>query len=98
MMLVVGAVLGLVQHALSGGRQQSKKGGWYGKDNATTDDDGSRYRRATDSPRWVGSELGIPLDGFLGTFETFVVGLGLVIGMAGLVGYVGSLVRCESAL
>ena len=28
---------------------------------------------------------------FSATFETFVVGLGLVIGMAGLVGYVGSL-------
>ena len=39
---------------------------------------------------WAAS-LGIPLDGFLATFETFVVGLGLVIGMAGLVGYVGSL-------
>ena len=42
--------------------------------------------------------LGIPLDGFLTQFQTFVVGLGLIIGLVGLVGYVGSLVRCESAL
>jgi hypothetical protein len=42
--------------------------------------------------------LGIALDGFIGQFQTFLVGLGLVMGMAGLVGYVGSLVRCESAL
>jgi hypothetical protein len=42
--------------------------------------------------------LGIPLDGFIGSFETFVVGLGLAVGLVGLTGYVGSLVRCESAL
>jgi hypothetical protein len=35
--------------------------------------------------------LGIPLDGFLTTFQTFVVGLGLIIGLVGLAGYVGSL-------
>src|SRR6266852_1973693 len=35
--------------------------------------------------------LGIPLDGFLTQFQTFVVGLGLIIGLVGLVGYVGSL-------
>jgi hypothetical protein len=35
--------------------------------------------------------LGIPLDGFLTTFQTFVVGLGLIMGLVGLVGYVGSL-------
>jgi hypothetical protein len=35
--------------------------------------------------------LGIPLDGFLTTFQTFVVGLGLVMGLVGLTGYVGSL-------
>ncbi|HEY5864019.1 MAG TPA: hypothetical protein VI542_00480 [Candidatus Tectomicrobia bacterium] len=35
--------------------------------------------------------LGIPLDGFIGTFETFVVGLGLLVGLIGLTGYVGSL-------
>ena len=35
--------------------------------------------------------LGIPLDGFLIQFQTFVVGLGLIIGLVGLVGYVGSL-------
>ena len=35
--------------------------------------------------------LGIPLDGFLATFQTFVVGLGLIMGLVGLVGYVGSL-------
>ena len=34
--------------------------------------------------------LGIPLDGFIGTFETFVTGLGLVVGLVGLTGYVGS--------
>jgi hypothetical protein len=35
--------------------------------------------------------LGIPLDAFLATFQTFVVGLGLIMGLVGLVGYVGSL-------
>ncbi len=35
--------------------------------------------------------LGIPLDAFLTTFQTFVVGLGLIMGLVGLVGYVGSL-------
>ena len=35
--------------------------------------------------------LGIPLDGLIGTFETFVVGLGLAVGLVGLTGYVGSL-------
>jgi hypothetical protein len=35
--------------------------------------------------------LGIPLDGFLTTFQTFVVGLGLIMGLVGLTGYVGSL-------
>src|SRR6185436_9862263 len=35
--------------------------------------------------------LGIPLDGFIGSFETFVTGLGLVVGLVGLTGYVGSL-------
>ena len=35
--------------------------------------------------------LGIPLDGFIGSFEVFVTGLGLVIGLVGLTGYVGSL-------
>jgi hypothetical protein len=35
--------------------------------------------------------LGIPLDGFVATFQTFVVGLGLAIGLVGLTGYVGSL-------
>ena len=34
--------------------------------------------------------LGIPLDGFIGTFETFVTGLGLVVGLVGLTGYVGT--------
>jgi len=35
--------------------------------------------------------LGIPLDGFLQTFQTWVVGLGLIMGLVGLVGYVGAL-------
>jgi hypothetical protein len=35
--------------------------------------------------------LGIPLDGFLTTFQTFVVGLGLIMGLVGLTGYIGSL-------
>ena len=35
--------------------------------------------------------LGIPLDGFLTQFQTWVVGLGLIMGLVGLVGYVGSL-------
>ena len=39
---------------------------------------------------WAGA-LGIPLDGFLQTFQTFVLGLGLIMGLVGLVGYVGSL-------
>ncbi len=39
---------------------------------------------------WAGA-LGIPLDGFLTQFQTFVVGLGLIIGLVGLTGYVGSL-------
>ena len=34
--------------------------------------------------------LGIPLDGFLTTFQTFVVGLGLIMGLVGLTGYIGS--------
>ena len=39
---------------------------------------------------WAGA-LGIPLDGFLTTFQTFVVGLCLIMGLVGLTGYVGSL-------
>lgn len=39
---------------------------------------------------WCGS-LGIPLDAFLMQFQTFVVGIGLVVGLVGLLGYVGSL-------
>jgi hypothetical protein len=39
---------------------------------------------------WAGA-LGIPLDGFLTTFQTFVVGLGLIMGLVGLTGYIGSL-------
>lgn len=35
--------------------------------------------------------LGIPLDGFLSQFQTFVIGLGLIMGLVGLAGYVGSL-------
>jgi len=35
--------------------------------------------------------LGIPLDGFLTQFQTVVVGLGLIMGLVGLTGYVGSL-------
>ena len=35
--------------------------------------------------------LGIPLDGFLNQFQTFVVGSGMVVGLVGLLGYVGSL-------
>ena len=35
--------------------------------------------------------LGLPIDSFLGKFETFVIGLGLAVGLVGLVGYVGSL-------
>ena len=34
--------------------------------------------------------LGIPLDGFLATFQTWVVGLGLIMGLVGLTGYVGA--------
>ena len=35
--------------------------------------------------------LGIPIDGFIGSFETFVTGLGLAVGLVGLTVYVGSL-------
>jgi len=42
-------------------------------------------------PKAHAGGLGIPLDGFLATFQTFVVGLGLIIGLVGLAGYVGSL-------
>jgi len=35
--------------------------------------------------------MGIPLDGFLQQYQLFVVGLGLVMGLVGLTGYVGSL-------
>ena len=43
--------------------------------------------------------FGVPgLDAFLTTFATGVTGLGVLIGGVGLAGYVGSLVRCESAL
>ena len=35
--------------------------------------------------------LGIPLDGFLGQLQTFVIGCGMVVGLVGLLGYVGSL-------
>jgi hypothetical protein len=44
------------------------------------------------SVRWaIAGGLGIPLDGFLATFQTFVIELGLIIGLVGLAGYVGSL-------
>lgn len=39
----------------------------------------------------VAAGLGIPLDGFLTAFQTWVVGLGLIMGLVGLVGYVGAL-------
>lgn len=35
--------------------------------------------------------LGIPLDGFLGQFQTFVIGLGLLIGLVGITGWIASL-------
>lgn len=35
--------------------------------------------------------LGIPLDGFLARFITFVVGTGLIVGLVGLLGFIGSL-------
>ncbi len=34
--------------------------------------------------------LGIPLDGFLTTFTTWVIGLGFLIGIVGLAGWVAS--------
>jgi hypothetical protein len=34
--------------------------------------------------------LGIPLDGFITTLETSAIGLGLVVGSIGLVGWIGS--------
>jgi len=34
--------------------------------------------------------LGIPLDGFLTQFQTWVIGLGLIMGLVGLTGYVGA--------
>ena len=41
---------------------------------------------------WAGA-LGIPLDGFLTTFQTFVVGLGLIMGLVGLTGVCRFVVR-----
>src|SRR4029450_13625467 len=38
-----------------------------------------------------GASLGIGPDTFIGQFETFVVGLGLGVGLVGLTGWVGSL-------
>jgi hypothetical protein len=38
-----------------------------------------------------GASIGIELDSFIGNFETFVVGLGLAVGLVGLTGWVGSL-------
>lgn len=35
--------------------------------------------------------LGIPLDGFLGNAQNWVIGLGFIVGLVGLLGYVGSL-------
>ena len=35
-----------------------------------------------------GASLGIELDSFIGNFETFVVGLGLAVGLVGLTGWV----------
>ena len=34
--------------------------------------------------------LGIPLDAFLTQFQTWVIGLGLIMGLVGLTGYVGA--------
>jgi hypothetical protein len=39
----------------------------------------------------MAATMGIPLDAFISQFVLFVGGLGLVIGMVGLTGYVGSL-------
>jgi len=35
--------------------------------------------------------LGIPLDGFLNQVQTWVIGLGLIMGLIGLTGWVGSM-------
>lgn len=44
------------------------------------------------SVRWASAfTLGIALDDFLTQFETAVVGLGLIVGLVGLLGWVGSL-------
>ena len=37
------------------------------------------------------ASLGIPLDSFLAQLETFVIGMGMIVGMIGLLGYIGSL-------
>ena len=37
------------------------------------------------------ASLGIPLDSFLTQLETFVIGMGMIVGMVGLIGYIGSL-------
>lgn len=34
--------------------------------------------------------LGIPLDGFLQTFVTFILGVSFIVALVGLLGYVGS--------
>ena len=37
------------------------------------------------------ASLGIPFDSFLTQLETFVIGMGMIVGMVGLIGYIGSL-------
>jgi hypothetical protein len=37
------------------------------------------------------ASLGIALDAFLAQFETFVIGLGMIVGLVGLLGWIGSL-------
>ena len=70
---------------------------WQGRIGATdASDEDCRRRRAWGVVLLVAQPamaagLGIPLDGFIGTFETFVTGLGLVVGLVGLTGYVGQL-------
>jgi hypothetical protein len=34
--------------------------------------------------------LGIQLDTFLATFETFVIGMGMIVGLVGLMGWIGA--------
>ena len=63
---------------------QARRGRWH----STRRD---YHRNPGARPGGGRASLGIELDSFIGNFETFVVGLGLAVGLVGLTGWVGSL-------